>query len=485
MPDDASTVNHSVEEEDFAQLFEAYADQMTPDLRVGEKVEAPIIAIGEEAVFVDTGCKIDGFVVKGELLDEDGQLPHQVGDRLTLYVVSHTDSGIQLSKALAGSGNLQTLRTAQSEGIPVEGKVTAPCKGGFQVSLMGRRAFCPISQIDQRYVEKPEEYVGQSFRFLILRLEQGGRNIVVSRRELLDREQAKAREAFLAELQPGAVVEGRVTRLTGFGAFIELFPGVEGLVHISELSWSRVKQTEDVLSPDQVVSVKILGIQDREKGRDKRIALSLKQVGGNPWDQVTEMFHAGQTVEGTVTSVTRYGAFMEIAPGIEGLVHISEMSYRKRVAKPEEIVRRGDTAQAVIKEIDTDKRRISLSIKDAEGDPWADVSTRYSLGQTVEGILEKRESFGLFVALEPGITGLLPASKMRAAEQPDAYDRLKPGDTVAVIIGEIDPAGRRITLLPRSEAGEGGWQGFSATTDAGFGSLGEKLQRALLGKEDG
>lgn len=485
MSDDASTMNPSVEEEDFAELFEAYAEQMTPDLRVGEKVEAPIIAIGEEAVFVDTGCKIDGFVIKNELLDEDGQLPHQVGDRLTLYVVSHTDTGIQLSKALAGSGNLQTLRTALSEGIPVEGKVTAPCKGGFQVSLMGRRAFCPISQIDQRYVEKPEDYVGQSFRFLILRLEQGGRNIVVSRRELLDREQAKAREAFLGQLQSGAVVEGRVTRLTGFGAFVELFPGVEGLVHISELSWSRVKQPQDILRPSQMVSVKILGIQDREKKKEKRIALSLKQVEGDPWDRVPELFQAGQTVEGTVTSLTRYGAFMEIAPGIEGLVHISEMSYRKRVIKPEEIVRRGDTAQAVIKEIDTDKRRISLSIKDAEGDPWADVSTRYSLGQAVDGTLEKRESFGLFVALEPGITGLLPASKMRAADQPEGFDQLKPGDTVAVTIGEIDQVGRRITLLPRSEGGEGSWQGFSGSADAGFGSLGEKLQQALQEKEDG
>jgi len=380
-------------EESFEDLFRSYTAGLGNEVHVGDRIRGPIISIGKESLFIDTGTKIDGVVDKAELLDDKGDLPYKEGDVLELYVVSFRGDEIRLSKAMTGAGSINALEEAFRNAIPVEGKVKGQIKGGYHVEIMQRRAFCPMSQMDLKFQESPEQNVGQTYRFLITQFEEKGKNIVVSRRDLLRKEQEKAFKKFIETLKVGDQVPGRVTKLMPYGAFVELLPGLEGMVHISEISWSRVEKASDVLTPQSTVTVKVLGMEPGEKPGSLKISLSIKQVTGDPWESVGDNFRIGDNVKGKVTRCANFGAFVEIAPGVEGLVHLSEMSYRKRVTKPEEVVKAGDHVPVVIKEIDLEKRRISLSIKDAEGDPWSDVPERYREGQRVEGVVEKRERF--------------------------------------------------------------------------------------------
>lgn len=471
------------EEGSFAELFESYSAGMSEDIRVGDKVSGKVISIGANAVFVDTGTKMDGVVERAELLNENGALSCAVGDVLDLYVVAANESEIRLSRAISGVGGLNMLVDAQKSAIPVEGKVLQTCKGGFNVEVIKRRAFCPISQMDLKFVEQPEIYVGQTFQFLIKRVEENGRNIVVSRRELLQQEQAKAQKEFFENLNEETVLTGKVTRVAPYGAFVEIFPGVEGMVHISELSWSRIEKTEEAVKPGDEVRVCILKIAKGEKAGQKKISLSMKQVSQNPWETVKDRIQIGAKVQGKVTRCMKFGAFVEIEPGVEGLVHISEMSYTKRVVRPEDEVKPGQTVWVMIKEIDTAHKRIGLSLRDAAGDPWSDVEEKFGKGQTVQGTLEKKESFGYFVNLEPGITGLLPISKIKASENAAAIERAKVGDGLTVVIESVQAAQRKISLGTGDAKVEEDWRKFSETSGSSLGSLGDKLQSALRKKQ--
>ena len=472
-------------EESFAELLESYESGMKDDVRVGDKIRGRIISISDNAVFVDTGTKADGVVEAEELLDDEGRLPYAVGDELELYVVAADESEIRLSKAIAGIGGLNMLRDAHDNKIPIEGRVQQVIKGGLQVEVLKRRAFCPISQIDTVYVEKPEAYVGNTYQFLIKRLTEGGRNIVLSRRDLLEAEQKKARDAFLKDLEPDQVFTGRVTRVMPYGAFVELVPGVEGMVHISELSWRRLDTPEDAVKPGDEIQVMVLRIEPGEK--QKKIALSVKKVLGDPWDTIHDQLKAGQKITGKVTRCAKFGAFVEVLPGIEGLVHISEMSYTQRVHKPEDIVQPGQQIPVVVKEIDAVKRRVGLSIRDAAGDPWLEAPSKYKSGQTVEGTVENRESFGLFISLEPGIVGLLPKSEINRSPQASQVDKLKPGDTLTVAVDTVNGNDRKISLKLTDRQDEGNWREFAAEPDNGnaaLGDLGEKLASALKNKKE-
>lgn len=468
-------------EASFAELFEAYEGGMKESLRVGDRIRGKVLSIGRDAVFVDTGTKVDGVVEKAELMDDQGELQCKEGDVLDLFVVSTAGNEVKLSKALSGIGGLHLLKEAKDADMPVEGKVRALCKGGYNVEVMKRRAFCPASQMDLKYVEEPGEHVGKSYLFLVTQLEDKGKNIVVSRREHLRRELEKERKKFLEGLAAGAVLEGTVTKLMPFGAFIEIFPGIEGMVHLSELGWSRVGAVEEVLKRGDTATVKVLGIEQGHRPGQLKISLSIKQLTQDPWLTVEERFREGELVKGRVTRCADFGAFVEIAAGVEGLIHVSEMSYRRRVLKPEEIVRVGDEVHAVIKEIDAGSRRISLSLKEVEGDPWIYVPDKYQVGQTVAGILEKKENFGYFIVLEPGVTGLLPKSKVKESGS-TVYEKAKPGDTVPVTLEEIKAPERKITLGPGDAGVEEDWRLFSKPSDKTLGSLGEKLQRAMTSK---
>ncbi len=470
-------------EESFAALLDAYSVEKTTEVRIGDRVKGRIVSVGKDAVFVDSGTKIDAVVDREELLDAEGNLTVQEGDEIELYVAAVGENEIRLSRAVSGAGGAQALREAYQKKAPVEGKVKEPCKGGFVVDVMQRRAFCPISQIDLAPVNDPAAHVGATYQFLITRFEDKGRNIVVSRRSLLNRELEALKKQFMESLKAGDVLDGQVTRLLPFGAFVSLSPGVEGMVHVSEISWSRTALPEEVLKPGDRVRVKVLGIEPGTGEKPSKIGLSIRQLEEDPWLSVEEKLRAGDVVRGRVTRCMNFGAFVEVAPGLEGLVHISEMSYTRRVLKVEELVKPGDTVTVAVKGIDLEKRRIALSLKDAEGDPWAEVIEQFPVGKRTEGVVEKKEKFGIFVRLAPGITGLLPIGSIKRSSAAAMLDKIREGETVSVAVEEVNVPRRRISLAPAGTDEEGDWQHFAPAARGTFGALADKLQSALAGRK--
>ena len=422
------------------------------------------------------------MIEKQELLDKDGMFSLREGDEVELFVVAVQGGQIRLAKALSGEGGLEQLRQAMEEGIPVEGKIKETCKGGFRVRILDKTAFCPLSQVDRRPVEDPETLVGEAMQCLITTVEERGRNIVVSRRALLDLELAETLAEFLEKASVGDLLQGTVSRLAPFGAFVELAPSLEGLVHVSELGWSRNVSPEDVVAVGDQVTVKLLKVDDQGKGI--RLELSMKQAMEDPWSRLADEIQVGAKLSGRVTNLAPFGAFMEIVPGIEGLVHVSEMSYLKRVHKPGDIVAVGDSVPVMIKSIDPQTRRIALSMRDAEGDPWEGVAERFKKGQVIQGTMEKREKFGMFVRLEPGVVALLPVSRLERAED-DAYAKAKPGDVLPVVVDVVDVDKRRISLALPGAADQGeDWRGHAAQETAPMGSLGEQLKKAMEQREE-
>jgi small subunit ribosomal protein S1 len=471
-------INHN---ESFAELFESYMTEKD-DVQLGDKIKGEIIAIGDKDIFINTGTKTDGVVEKNELLNDDGELTFQTGDLLELYVVSINEGEIRLSKSISGGGSDRLLYDAYKNHIPVEGKVIEQCKGGFRVSVMNKKAFCPISQIDIKYVEAPEAYVGETFDFYLTKIEEHGKNIIISRRELLNQQHEEAKKDFFKEAKTGDIIEGTIKTIMPYGVFVEIYPGIEGLVHISELSWSRISHPEEIIKLNDPIKVKILDINNESS----KISLSSKQVSGDPWETVNQHFKSGDKINGKVTRCADFGAFVEISPGIEGLVHISEMSYIKRVLKADDMVSPGDIIPVVIKEIDSINRRISLSMKEAEGDPWINIDKKYAIGQKITGRIEKKESFGYLIAVEDGIIGLLPKSKINTAVNPAEIEKLKTDDAITVKIEEVKPKERKITL--GLEDAESDWKNFqtskiSSGASGSLGELGEKLRSALNSKK--
>jgi len=464
-----------------AELLESYGTETSTAIHVGDKIHGKIISIGKESVFVDTGSKMDGVVDIADLVEEGAELPYKVGDTIDLYVVSIRHGEVRLSRALAGVGGIEMLKDAYKNHLPVEGRVTETCKGGFNVEIVKRRAFCPVSQIDTIYVENTADYIGKSFRFEITEFAENGKNIVVSRRTLLEKEQEESKQAYIASLSPGTVAKGRVSRIMPYGAFVEISPGIEGMVHISEMSWSRLGTPDEVMHVGDEVMVKVLSIEPADKD-NRKISLSMKQVGDDPWNTIRERYKYGDKIIGKAVRCMDYGVFVEIEPGIEGLVHVSEMSYKKRVAKAQDMVSIGDRLEVMVKEIDPDSRRISLSMKEAEGDPWIGITEKFRIGQRLDGILEKKEKFGYFITLEPGITGLIPKSKLSKSQDPSALEKKQPGEVIPVVIETIDASQRKISLAPGDAADENDWKTFSGNEKQTVSSLGDKLQKALKKK---
>jgi small subunit ribosomal protein S1 len=370
--------------EDFAALFNEFEQQQAAATRrepkVGDKVRGKVLSIQGESVFVDLGTKTEGVVDRSELLGEDGELTVAVGDSLeTLVSGKDPDSGVfllghQQARRLHG---IEELRRAYEEGSPVEGHVSGTTKGGLEVEMSGARAFCPASQADIRFVEDLQEFVGQRLAFRITKFE-GGRhpNLVLSRRALLEEEQRQQAEQTRARLEVGAVLPGRVSSLKDFGAFIDL-GGIEGMVHVSELSFGRVKHPQEVLSVGQSVEVAVLRIEKSDNPRQgERIALSLRALEKDPWQDVPSQFPVGTRVRGTVSRLQPFGAFVELAPGVDGLVHISELGAGKRVNHPSEVLVEGQEVEATVLGVDPEKKRISLSLSAQEGSAEAPAEIR-------------------------------------------------------------------------------------------------------------
>jgi small subunit ribosomal protein S1 len=367
----------STDDEDFAAMFAASEKDKprTKRPKVGDVVRGKVITIGKEAVFVDVGGKAEGQLDRGQVTDSEGKLLVKIGDELEARVVADAGGVLTLRTKLGrGPEARAELAQAQELGIPVEGLVTEVVKGGVSVDVAGVRGFCPASQIDNRYVEDLGVFVGQRLTFRVTRYE--GRNLVLSRRALLDEEKEKRAVETRKHLVPGAVIRGKVVGFKPFGAFVDL-GGVEGMLHVSELGFTRVDKPEDVLHLGQELDVAILKVEPGEKG--ERISLSLKALASDPWRDATANLAEGARVKGTVTRLQPFGAFVEIAPGVEGLVHISELGAGRRINHPKEVVSVGQQVEASVLSVDHEKRRLALSMaasKDASPDEIASAAPK-------------------------------------------------------------------------------------------------------------
>ncbi len=470
------------QDENFADLFAAQDNNRASHrLSPGERVQAVIIAESNDSVFLDVGVKVDGVMDKKDLLDASGLPVAGVGDTVEAWVTRVSPQEIRLSRSMSGSG-AAALEDARDNAIPVEGRVTGPCKGGWLVETLGKQAFCPGSQMDAASLADPDNLAGRTLQFLVTRVENRGRNIVLSRRALLERERRESLEKLLAELKPGDEIEATVTRLAPYGAFVELAPAVEGMIHLSELSWSRVDAAEDVVRPGERIKVKVLSLGQDAKG-NTRISLSRKQAEGDPWADLEKRVQPGQVLPGRVTRLAPFGAFVELFPGVEGLVHLSELSFAKRVKEAGEVVSAGENVSVAVKEIDPEKRRISLSLRAAGDDPWNEAAKLFPVGSLVKGSVEKRAPFGLFVTLAPGITGLMPQALAASSGRASALAKLNAGDEVELVVQALDREQRRITLAPEDSAAveDQSWKRHAAEdADAasGLGIMARALQNA-------
>ncbi|MEZ4387569.1 MAG: S1 RNA-binding domain-containing protein [Candidatus Krumholzibacteriia bacterium] len=350
---------------EFSEMLAA-AEDGKPEPKPGEQVTGRVVQITPTEIFVDVGARTELAMPVDQVHDADGKLTVAEGDEVTGYVAKGPD-GLMLTRSVsasqAGSRALDMLREAMEAGVPVDGKITATNKGGFTVDLGGKRGFCPFSQMDLRRVEDPEPYVNTTQRFKVLEVSADGRNIVLSRRALLQTEREEAASSTRAALERGAVFTGHVTRLMPYGAFVDL-GGVEGLVHISQISHQRINDPSDVLTEGQEVKVEVVEIQNPGEGRRERISLSMKTLASDPWQGEAQAISVGSDVEGKITRLVDFGAFVELKPGLEGLIHISELSER-RLLHPREVVSEGDTITVRVMDVDNQRRRISLSRRQA------------------------------------------------------------------------------------------------------------------------
>jgi small subunit ribosomal protein S1 len=471
-------------EEDFAAMFEA--STKAKRFERGQTLEGTIVAIGPAEAFVDVGGKGEATIEIAELKDDEGALEVAVGDRIQATVVS-TVGGLTLSRKLRGAATNRQLEDAFRAGLPVEGKVEREVKGGYEVRIARQRAFCPFSQIDIVRMD-PSEYVGRVYEFRITEYSEGGKNLVVSRRALLqDAQQASADQARQS-IVVGAVLTGRVVSVRDFGAFVDLGGGVQGLLHVSEMGWSRVSDASQILKPGEEITVKVLRIDD-----DKRkISLGLKQLSADPWSSVAATYEVGQTLSGRVTRVADFGAFVELEPGVEGLAHSSTFAPTGRSDGWNTQITAGMTGTFEILSIDLDKKRIGLALIPDGGARAGGAAPSSTIvpGARLSGRVERHEKFGVFVFLAPGRTGLVPMSETGVAREGDVAKTFPIGATVDVIVLEVDPAGRRIRLSVKAvqdarEADE--VREYAEREDAappeGFGSLADKL-RGALGSRD-
>ncbi len=485
-----------VQEESFEAMFEA--NPAVPEKRqfkAGDRVSGTVTSITNEVAFVDFGGKTEGVVYVRELMGEEDEITVNEGDALELRIVSIGKDGIQLSKGmrLQGSqGALDAVEEAWSSEVPIEGRVAGTNKGGFDIEIGSAKAFCPISQIDLRYCEEPEKFVGLKDLFKVTQFGEGGRRIVVSRRAVLQQAAEARAEELRDRLIEGEELEGTVTKLMSFGAFVDL-GGIEGMIHVSQLTRRRVESPAEVVEVGQQVRVQVVKMEETEKGL--RIGLSMKALEADPWDAGLPI-QEGQVLKGTVARLQPFGAFVELVPGVDGLVHISEISW-ERVSFPGAVLKEGEEVQVRVLGIDYEKRRVSLSIKQAgEGRPDAfggapssqDPVEPPRVGQVHKGIVDNLKPFGVFLALPncgPRTRGLLPNDEIEGATA-DMRRRFAPGTEVTVEIVAIDEQ-NRIRLSQRAMAEREERSNIDAFTrgsapkkDAsGMGSFGKLLQAQL------
>ncbi len=424
-------------QETFADLF---AQQQTgPMLQVGQVVKSWVIQIGADSVFVDVRGKGEAMIARAELEDESGALQVAVGDEVEATVLS-TDGEVRLSrKLLKGAQAREMFQISVENGVPVEGKVTGVVKGGYEVMVAGLRAFCPFSQIDMRRVESSDAFLNQVLEFRVTRYDEKGRNIVLSRRQLLEAAAAKAAEETKKQLIPGAVLSGTITSIAEFGLFVDL-GGIQGLVPLSELSHVRVTNLAERFQMGQAVTVKVLRV-DPQKGK---VTLSMKALEGDPWLTISDQLRERQIVQGRIVRATDFGVFVELLPGVDGLLHLSEIP-RNQQGQIKEAAAVGGELAVMILGLDLDKHRISLALAPEGLAPGQEVE-ELQAGAVKTGTVERVEPFGLFVRLGPGQVGLIPNAEMGTQRGTDHRKDFAPGTEVKVTVLGIEEGGKRIRL---------------------------------------
>ncbi len=407
----------------------------------GSIVKGTIIEVGTKDVLVDIGYKSEGVISGGEFEDIKTV---KVGDQIDVLIekLEDKDGMVVLSKEKAEfKQNWERILTICNEGGTISGKVKAIVKGGLLVNI-GVEAFLPASQIDVLTPKNLAQYVGNTYDFKVVKINQERQNIVLSRRELIEQERTERRQKLLAEMTPGDIRKGTVKNITDFGAFIDL-NGIDGLLHITDMSWGRVGHPSEILKVGQDIDVVVLDI-NKEK---ERVSLGLKQKLANPWDSIEAKYPVGAKVKGRVVNLVPYGAFVELEPGVEGLVHVTELSWTKRVAKPSDMLKPDQEIEAVVLGINREEQKISLGLRQLEANPWDKAMDKFPAGTHVKGKIRNLTSYGAFIELEEGLDGMIHVSDMswtRKINHPSEV--LKKGDEVEAIVLEVDKTNQRIAV---------------------------------------
>lgn len=430
-------------EESFAALFEE--SLALQEMRTGEVITAEVVRIDQNFVVVNAGLKSESYVPIEEFRNDRGEVEAQIGDFVHVAIDALEDGygETRLSRDKAKRISAwNDLEKALNEGSLVRGIVTSRVKGGLTVMTNSIRAFLPGSLVDMRPVKDTSPYEGKEFEFKVIKLDRKRNNVVVSRRAVLEESMGEERDKLLSTLKEGTIIRGVVKNITDYGAFVDL-GGIDGLLHITDLAWRRVRHPSEVLNIGDEIEARVLKF-DQDKNR---VSLGLKQLGEDPWVGIARRYPQGTHIFGKVTNITDYGAFVEVEQGIEGLVHVSEMDWTNKNIHPTKVVQLGDDVEVMILEIDEDRRRISLGMKQCSSNPWDDFAINHKKGDKVRGQIKSITDFGVFIGLEGGIDGLVHLSDLSWSEAgEEAVRRFKKGDEVEAVVLGIDVERERISL---------------------------------------
>jgi small subunit ribosomal protein S1 len=462
--------------ESFGDLLGSFPEQTTATLSIGQTLMGKVLAIGEDLTLIDIGYKTEGVIPTEELRISLKEIT--IGDEIPVLVkqLEGPDGYVKLSYAEAQRKRVWAeIERAVKTGAPIKGRITERIKGGLKVNLGGVEAFLPASQVDMRQVRNLEAWKGREIEAKVIKVNRRQSNIVLSRRALLEEEEARRRAQVLSQLEEGYVIEGRIKSLADYGVFVDI-GGIDGLLHITDISWKKIAHPKEVFTVGEVIQVKVLKI-DRETGR---INLGYKQLWPNPWDTLAERWPPGSRLKGKVTRVTDYGAFVEIEDGIEGLIHASELTWEKRPKHPSKYVSVGDEVVVEVLQVDSQNRRLSLSLRHLQPDPWRLFAETHSIGTRVRGRVRGITDFGAFVEVEKGIEGLVHVSDISRRRVKHPSEVLKKGQEVEAIIKELDLAARRLGLSMK-ELEPDPWEEFFSAHQVGDIVRGKVVRLASFG----
>jgi small subunit ribosomal protein S1 len=428
--------------ENFAQLFEESLKEI--ETRPGSIIKGTVVAITKDNVLVDAGLKSESVISIDQFKNTSGEVDINVGDEIDV-ALDATDDGFGetiLSREKAKRHEAwQVLEKAYEEKETVVGVINGKVKGGFTVEVSNIRAFLPGSLVDVRPVRDTAHLEGKDLEFKVIKLDQKRNNVVVSRRAVIESESSVERDELLESLAEGIEVKGIVKNLTDYGAFVDL-GGIDGLLHITDMAWKRVKHPSEIVNVGDEIQVKVLKF-DRER---TRVSLGMKQLGEDPWVAIAKRYPEGAKLSGRVTNLTDYGCFVEIQEGVEGLVHVSEMDWTNKNIHPSKVVNLGDTVEVMVLEIDEERRRISLGLKQCIPNPWEEFAKNFNKGDKVSGKIKSITDFGIFIGLEGGIDGLVHLSDISWAGGEEAVREYKKGDEISAVVLQVDPERERISL---------------------------------------